>query len=80
MKESLTIILPDRRVELRREAAHELEGQLWKGARSGAVTAAARMRDALAQLDGGRVGEVEFAWSELDAVREALVSIGPSAT
>jgi hypothetical protein len=80
MKETLTIILADRRVELPRDAADELEGQLWKGSRSGAVTAAARMRDALAQLDGGRAGEVEFAWSELDAVHDALASIGSSAT
>jgi hypothetical protein len=77
---TLTIVLSDRRVELHREAANELEGHLWKGSRSGAVTAAARMRDALAQLDTGRAGEVAFAQSELDAVRDALASIGSSAT
>jgi hypothetical protein len=77
---TLTIVLSGRRVELHREAATELEGHLWKGSRSGAVTAAARMRDALAQLDCGRAGEVAFAQSELDAVHDALASIGPSAT
>jgi hypothetical protein len=38
------------------------------------------MRDALVELDGGRSDEVGFAPSELDAVREALASIGVGAT
>jgi len=60
--------------ELSREEAVALADQLWRGSRPGAVTAAARLSDAL--VTRSRAGTVAFEASELEAVRSALAAIG----
>jgi hypothetical protein len=72
----IAIVVAGKRLQLARENAVAVVDYLWKGLERGAVTAAARLGNALDEKHGGDSSVVEFPEYETLAVQDALETLG----
>ena len=72
----VTLAYSGRTVAISRSAASAVADELWKGARPGSVTSAAKLAEALASVGPARRRFVEFDDYETSAIAGALADLG----
>jgi hypothetical protein len=73
---AVTLVYSGRTVAISRPAASALADELWKGARPGSATSAAKLAEALASVGRARRSPVRFDDFEATAIAGALDALG----